>query len=152
PHGQQHGADDADRQRDLHERAAIVVLDADAPHVAFAHQFLDLADDRFTGDLELLGAGAPLALPGLAPRAGLLAGFRARLAGGCVVVGVALRVVAIVRHVLPPEGCEALHGALARWLYGRRVTRCRASAEGMRRVSTVRLRRVGGCPTRLLRR
>src|SRR5690606_22058766 len=84
PHGQQHGADDADRQRDLHERAAIVVLDADAPHVAFAHQFLDLADDRFTGDLELLGEGAPLALPGLAPApgAGLLAGFRARLAGG----------------------------------------------------------------------
>src|SRR5690606_30115359 len=49
-------ADEPDRQRDLQHRAAVLVLDRDAPDVALVDELLDLGDDLVAADAELLGS------------------------------------------------------------------------------------------------
>src|SRR5688572_2430504 len=53
-------ADHADRQRDVDEHAAVVVLDDDAADVALANDLLDLRQQRVAAELELFGTGSGL--------------------------------------------------------------------------------------------
>src|SRR5918994_1499041 len=53
-------ADHADRQRNVDEHAAVLVLDDDTADVALANDLLDLRQQRVAAELELFGTGSGL--------------------------------------------------------------------------------------------
>src|SRR5690606_31915776 len=110
PHRQEYGADDSQRQRDLDENLAVVVLDGDAPDVALVHEFAHLGQHGLSRDPELLGAASP----GLGARFGCRA-RAGRGAGRSTGGGVAHSRVAVhvVRHLILLPGPAA--AARPRW-------------------------------------